>query len=256
MAKKIIYYENETDELVDYHIKRKELNDKFDYQNKKLSFRFASFTLYHIIAKPIVSLIMKITHGGKIVNKKVLKKYNKTGLFIYGNHTGGMIDAFQPNRLRKNKNYIICNPDAVSISGLKNIVMMLGAIPITDSYKLQKKFSKTIDDYIKKNKSITIYPEAHIWPYYTDIRNFSSASFTYPVRLNVPCFAMTTTYQKRKFKKKPKVTTFIDEPFFPDKNLPLKDAKEQLKLDIYNAMKIRVNNRSTYEYYQYRKKED
>ncbi len=254
MKKKTIYFENETDDLVDYHIKQKKINENFKYQNKHFSFRLAGFTLYHIIAKPIISLIMKITHGGKIVNKKILKKFKKSGFFIYGNHTGGMIDAFQPNRLRHKKNYIVCHPDAVSIIGLKNIVMMLGAIPVADSYKVQRNFLVTIENYINKKKSVTIYPEAHIWPYYTGIRNFSSASFSYPVRLNVPSFAMTTTYQKRKFRKKPKVTTYIDGPFYPDTSLTLKEAKEKLRDEIYNAMSIRVANRSTYAYYNYQKK--
>lgn len=248
---KTIYYQNEQEDFAQNNIKHKKISDDFDYQNDKLPYKLAGFTLYHIIAKPIVNVIMKITHGGKIVNKKLIKKYHKTGLFIYGNHTGGMIDAFQPNRLRIEKNYIICNSDAISIPGLKNIVMMLGAIPIGESYNVQKKFSTTVDNYIKKNKSITIYPEAHIWPYYTNIRNFSSKSFSYPIKLNVPSFAMTTTYQKRRFRKKPKVTTFIDGPFYPDENLPLKEAKEKLRDQIYNAMKIRVDNFSTYSYYNY-----
>ncbi len=254
MNKKTIYYEKETDDLVNYHIKRKDLKEDFKYQNKHFTFRFAGFTLYHVIAKPIISVIMKFFHGGKIINKKIIKKY-KGGLFIYGNHTGGMIDAFQPNRLRHKKNYIVVNPDAVSITGLKNIVMMLGAIPVADTYKIQRNFLGTINDYIKKHKSITIYPEAHIWPYYTGIRNFPSASFSYPIKLNVPSFAMTTTYQKRKFFKKPKVTTYIDGPFFPDQNLPLKEAKEKLRNEIYNAMVIRVTTRSTYSYYEYQQKE-
>lgn len=256
MAKKKIYYESETDDFSRVNINTQELGKNFKYQSdRSFCFRFAGFTLYHFV-KPLVSLAMFVSYGGKIVNKKIIKKYNKTGCFIYGNHTGGMIDAFQPNRLRKNKNYIVTSKDAISIKGLKNIVLMLGGIPLSDSYKLQKSFIVTLEDCMNKKQSVTIYPEAHIWPYYTGVRNFPSASFSYPIKFNVPCFAMTTTYQKRKFSNKVKVTTFIDGPFFPDQNLPLKQAKEKLRDEIYNAMLIRTKIYSTYSYYEYKKKEN
>lgn len=50
---------------------------------------------------------------------------------------------------------------------------------------------------------------------------------------------MTTTYQKRKFGKHPKITVYIDGPFFPDSTLTKKSNKklhdqvfEQLKSDL------------------------
>lgn len=252
-SQKTIYYKEEQDELVDYKIKRKALGKNFKYQNNNLLFRFTGFTLYHVVAKPLISLIMKFTYGGKIVNKKVFKKFKNHGIFIYGNHTGSFVDAFQPNRLRKKKNYIICNPDAVSITGIRNLVMMLGALPLADSYEYNKALLLKIDDCISKKKSITIYPEAHIWPFYTKIRDFPDSSFSYPVRLDAPCFAMTTTYQRRKIGKMPKIVTYIDGPFYPDQSLSLKDAKTKLRNQIYDAMKIRTVNNSTYEYYKYEK---
>ena len=97
---------------------------------------------------------------------------------------------------------------------------------------------------IEKGYSITIYPEAHIWPYYTGIRNFKSVSFKYPVQLNVPSFCMTNTYQSYgKNKKRVKIVTYIDGPFFPDENLKtMKEKQEDLRNRIYQQMCERSKN--------------
>lgn len=253
--KKTLYYSEETCDMVDYGIQTKPLPDDFEYHNPNLLYQFVSFAFYHGIAKPLVSLIMRLHYKGRIKNKKVLKPYKNQGVFFYGNHTSGVIDAFQPNRVRRRKNYIVVSTDATSVFGLKNVVLMLGGMPVATSYGLQKKFLNAITERIEERKSITIYPEATIWPYYTSVRPFSSASFTYPVQLNTPCFALTTTYQKRWIRKKPKVTTFVDGPFFPDENLPLKEAKEKLRNQIYDTLKMRTAQYSTYAYYDYQKRE-
>ena len=52
---------------------------------------------------------------------------------------------------------------------------------------------------IEQKKCVVIYPEAHVWEYYTKIRPFPSTSFKFPVNCDVPAFCMTTTYYKRKF---------------------------------------------------------
>ena len=251
MSKKVIHYTSEDCDLVDYGIKKKDLPEDFEYTNPNILYRFFSFAFYHALAKPLVALFMRIRYGAKIKNKKVLKKFKNEGIFFYGNHTSGVIDAMQPNRLRRRKNYIIVSRDATSVFGLKNVVLMLGGMPVANTLNLQKKFLLAIDECIESKKSITIYPAATIWPYYTQIRPFKSASFSYPVRLNAPSFSLTTTYQKRWIRKRPKVTTFVDGPFYADLSLPLKEAKEKLRDDIFHKMKERAEKYSTYSYYEY-----
>ena len=114
-------------------------------------------------------------------------------------------------------------------------------------------FLEAIKNKISKNNSITIYPEAHIWPYYTKIRPFKDVSFKYPVSLDVPAFCITNTYVARgKKKDKIKMVTYVDGPFFPNKNLKLKDAQKDLRDRIYNTMVERSKN-SNIEYIKYEK---
>ena len=129
---------------------------------------------------------------------------------------------------------------------------MLGAIPTADNIKDTKKMWEAVNTRIKEKKCIVIYPEAHLWPYYTKIRPFQLTAFNFPVYNNVPSFTMTTTYYKRKLRKKPGIRIYIDGPFMPDDNIPKKEREEKLCKEIYDCMKNRCKN-NMYEYIEYKR---
>ena len=99
---------------------------------------------------------------------------------------------------------------------------------------------------------ITIYPEAHIWPFYAGIRPFPAASFGCPARDGAPVYAMTSCYQKRRLGACPKVVTYLDGPFYPDMSRPLPERKQRLREQCHAAMVKRAEERSNYAYYAYR----
>ena len=104
---------------------------------------------------------------------------------------------------------------------------------------------------MQRKCSITIYPEAHIWPYYTKIRPFKDVSFKYPVQLNAPAYCFTNTYQSYgKNNDKIKIVTYIDGPFYPNKELPPKQSQKELRDRIYNCMVERSKN-SNIEHIKY-----
>ncbi|MDR0934872.1 MAG: hypothetical protein LBM03_01020 [Erysipelotrichaceae bacterium] len=254
--RKVIYYGDETKELeVEYPglgVKRKPIPKNFKYVSKNPFYIFITFIVYQIIARPVVWLIMKFGYAYKIKNRKALKQVKKSGYYIYGNHTATMPDAFQCNLLNKlKKNYVIVGPETVSIKGIKNIVMMLGAIPLGDSLETKMGFLSCLKTRIRSGSSIMIYPEKHIWPYYTKIRPLDVETFRFPVSHDVPCFSLTTTYHKRRFSKRAKLITYVDGPFYPDKNLKPSEAKEKLKNQVYEAMIIRSSQVPQYEYIKY-----
>ena len=186
---------------------------------------------------------------------KALKKYKKEGYFVYVNHTQPFADTFIPsNPIYPKKNFFIVNPENVSMKFVGNTVQMLGAIPIPSNKQAMKNFLEAIRKHIEKNHSITIYPEAHIWPYYTKIRPFKDVSFKYPIQLETPTFCMTNTYQKYG-KNKIKIVTYIDGPFFPNKELTKKEQQKELRDTVYNYMVKRSQN-SNIELIKYIKKSE
>ena len=255
---KTIYYSDElNDDFASLGIKKKPLGDDFEYIHKNILWNTCSFVIYRMIAQPLVFVFVKVAHRQRFKNRKVLKTARKTGAFIYANHTNMLLDAFVPNivKLRK-RGYILVGPDTTSIPGLKNIVEMVGAIPLGQTLSENKEMLECINHRIAKDKGfITIYPEAHIWPYYTGIRDFKAGSFSYPCYTDTPVFAMTNCYQKKLIGKHPKVVTFVDGPFYPDKNLPMKERKEKLRKQCYDTMVKRAKENSTYSYIVYEKKD-
>ena len=258
------------------------IDENYKYIHKNLLWNITAIILYRIIFSIPVYIHTKIKYKFEIVNKEALKKEKKNGYFIYGNHTNEFIDPFFPTFITYPKRvYVIANADNVSIPGLKTAIRMLGALPVPDNIKASKNFFKAIKYYINKNRVIAIYPEAHVWPFYTKIRNYKSVSFKYPIELDKPVYSFTTTYQKfenNKRKKdntrkkdnkydtiktdnmngevikneidpkealkkdKIKIVTYVDGPFYPDKTLNKKEAQEKLRNEVYEAMNNRSKN--------------
>ena len=139
------------------------------------------------------------------------------------------------------------------MSGLRHLVEMLGAIPIPCDVGGMKNFIRSVEDKIARNYSVTIYPEAHIWPYYTGIRPFKAVSFRYPVSLNCPVYALTNTYHKRRGNSgKVNIVTYIDGPFYPDERLKPKERQQELRDRVYRCM-LERSAESDYEVIEYRK---
>lgn len=256
---KIIYYSDESnDDFAGTNIKTQKIDKNFNYRHTHPVWKFFAFLAYYVFAVPLVWFFMRVIMQVKFVNKKAVKEYKDKPYYLYGNHTG-FIDAFTPNLIslpRRNK--IIVGPDTVSIKGLKNFVQMLGAIPTPSDIKSTKNFLRAIDETHEKC-NITIYPEAHIWPYFTKVRNFPDTSFSYPAKTDSPCFAFFTAYTKPKgflsFLRKANVTVYISDPIFADDNLSVSEKKKQLKDKVY-AFFCECTKYSDYEVIKYVKTEN
>lgn len=250
-----IYYNDElNDEFSGVKRNPIKIDKNFKYINKNIFYRFFRFIVYRLIMTPVAYLYPKFKFDIKYKNKKILKPFKKCGYFLYGNHTQIPSDAYIPNMISFPKDsYVVVASENVALKGTKTFMMMNGALPIPSDLGAMKHFYNALETYLKKNKAIVIYPEAHIWPFYTGIRPFKSVSFTYPIKYNDPSFAFTVTYQKRKFRKLPRITVYLDGPFYPNKELMLNEQKQDLRDQIYNKM-VERSKLSTYEYIQYIKR--
>lgn len=251
---KIIYYKDElNDDFANTNIKTVPLFNKFKYIRTNIFYNIGAFLLEWCIAKPLVFVVVKLFYGHRLKNKRLLKKYK--GAYIYANHSHAPLDAFIPNVLKYFKrSYIVVGPDTYSLKGLRTIVQMLGAIPLGSTLSQKKDMYECVYKRVENN-FVTIYPEAHIWPYYTKVRKFPSFSFYFPSYKKDPVFTLTNCYQKRKFSSKPKMISYIDGPFFMDSDLDLKQNMNLLSKTCYEKMCERCEKYSTYEYIKYIKED-
>ncbi len=253
---KIIYYEDElNDEFSKSSIEPRIIDENYKYVHKNPLWNLCSFVLQNILSVPIKILYAKIKFRIKYIGKEKIKPYRNEGYFIYGNHTQPFADTFIPSiPMYPKRNFLIVNPVNISLKGTGTLVEMLGAMPIPSNKSAMKNFLEAIKQKMNKGYAITIYPEAHIWPYYTEIRPFKDVSFKYPIQLEKPAFCITNTYQSYgKNNKKIKIVSYIDGPFYPNKELTLKEQQKELRNKIYNCMEERSEN-SNIEHIKYIKK--
>lgn len=255
MSKKVIYYSDElNDEFSEAQIKARRIDTNFRYFHGKL-WDICSLVLQNVISMPLKYFYQKGKFHLRYVGREKLRECKDRGYFIYGNHTQPFADTFIPSLANyPHRNFFIVNPENVSMPGLRHLVELLGAIPIPCDLGGMKHFVAAVEDKIRKNYSVTIYPEAHIWPYYTGIRPFKAVSFRYPVSLNCPVYALTNTYHvRRNSPGKVNIVTYIDGPFFPDERLKPKERQQELRDRVYQCM-LERSRESDVEVIAYRRK--
>lgn len=251
----IVYHDELNDEFSTAQITPKKIDGNYRYIYTGWFKKFTHFFWYRMIATPIAFLYCQFKFHHKTKNRALLKKASKTGYFLFGNHTQPTGDAFMPSMIAYPKHvYVIVHPNNVSMPVLGKITPSLGALPLPDDIEATKNFIHAIETRIKEKRAVVVYPEAHIWPYYTKIRPFMDTSFRYPIKYKVPTFSFTNTYQKRKFSKKPKIITYIDGPFYPNEDLSASEQKKDLRDRVYRTMTKR-SELSNVEVIQYVKGE-
>lgn len=252
----VYYTDAVNDEFSGISRNTKFIDRNYCYIHRNPFWKIAAFIVYRIIMTPVAILYLKFKFRVKVVGKKAFRACKNQGYFLYGNHTQAPGDGYFPTYLTFPKGqYVIVNADNVSLKGTEWFMKMIGAMPIPSDMHGVKNFMNSILTRLNQNKAVTIYPEAHIWPYYTGIRPFSTVSFKYPIKFDKPSYCFAVTYHKPKIFKEPKIVVYVDGPFYPDKDLTPKEAQQKLRDEIYEAMCERAKQ-SNYEVIHYIKKEN
>ncbi len=251
----IRYYQDYADDFVESTHQDITLPGDYRWIHRNYLYRFLSAALYYaamLFALIYCRLVLHI----QVKNKKILKKGRKTGCFLYGNHTQPMGDVFSPAlSCFPMRMSAIASASNLGIPVIGKLLPMLGGIFIPDSAGQMKDFMEAVQYHVGNKRCIVIYPEAHVWPWCTFIRPFPATAFRFPVLFHTPAFCMTTTYQKRKIGKKPKIVVYIDGPFYADSDKSKRDQQLELHDKIYVCMTSR-SRASTCKYVRYLKEPD
>lgn len=236
--RKIIYYKDElNDEFSTAVIVPKKIDENWNYGGRGIVWNLLHFFIYRIVAVPLAWTYLKLKFAHKIENRKAISSCKNRSFFVYGNHTNVFADPLVPTFVCWPKDaMVIVHPNNVSIPVLGRFLPYVGALPLPDNLKAGRNFMETIKFHVEKKRAVMIYPEAHIWPFYTKIRNFPDSSFKYPVEYGTPVFCFTNVYKKRKFFKTPQMVTYIDGPFFADPSLSPRENRSFLRNLVFKAM--------------------
>ncbi len=246
-----IYYKSLTDDVVESKDQHRKIPKDYVWVHTDKLWRIGSILLYQL-ARAFTFFYCRLFLRMRVVGRKKIRACKDEGCFLYGNHTQPIGDAFTPVKVcGKKRVYVMASPANFGVPVVGTLLPILGIIPVPDSVDDTASFMKTVDCRIGEKSCVVIYPEAHVWPYYTGVRPFGVESFHFPVADNAPVYCMTSTYQKRKFGKRPRTTVYVDGPFLAPKDLNKRKKREWLRDEVFECMKKRSQN-STYEYVRYR----
>ena len=253
---KTVFYSDElNDDFAGNGIEQtKPLSNDYRYINKSVLFKINAFLLKYLLAIPLLWLANILVFRPKIYNRKLLKQLKHKGYYLYSNHVLPYDPVILPVMTQPRKaTVIVAGHDLFNICGFVSwLVRHWYAIPTPNmDVGMLERYQECLSYHIKRGHRVLIFPEAHIWPYHNDIRNFKQVSFRYPVDDNAPIVVATTTFKKRKGNKKPKPIIYLDGPFYPDESLSYHDRVKDLRDQAYNAMKWRAGKDDNYAYIKY-----
>lgn len=248
---RIRYYESFTDDFDESADQNFKIPDDYKWIRTDIWSRILSAVIY-AIAVAVGAVYCKLVLSIHIHGKKKLKSV-QGGYFIYGNHTQPFGDVFIPALCAHPRRiYTIVSPANYGIPVIGKILPYLGALPTVGSLHGIRELDAAIRTRISNGNPVVIYPEAHVWEYYTKIRPFSDASFGFPARMGAPVFSMTAVYKRSRFHKRPTMHMYIDGPFYPEGNTP-KERAVSLCDTVTRSMTAR-SLESDVEYIKYVKK--
>lgn len=251
----VIYWHDELHDDFDQIIsKRPPLKSGYKFIRSNHFANFFGNILYYVIAVPILFTFSYLT-GMRVKGRKNLKAAKKTGAFIYSNHVS-VPDTYKMASsvcLGKRVN-ILGYTDSLSVPVLRAIVKQLGFLPLPLGQDPENKAAlvEAMRYYIhKKHQMVVIYPEAHIWPYYTEIRNFKVQTMKYPAIINAPVVPVVTCWRKVWWSKKPKQTIKIGTLILPKAELSQEDNIQYLYNETLAQMKALAASEKQVEYIKY-----
>lgn len=257
---RVFYYASEEDDPIQTDEQERKIEvtlpDDYVFIHRNPFVKLYSAALYRVFwlfAKWYAKSYLEM----EVVGREKLKKAKGKGYVIYANHTNPFHDAFSPAVVADRHIYTIINPVNLLLPGIGKFLPYLGAMPLGSTRAQKKAMNDAVDERLRQKNCLVIYPEAHVWPYYTGIRKFPAGdkSFKYPVRNGLPIFTMTTTYQRsrKKGQERPRMTVYVDGPFWPDDELSDQENRAKLAKTAFESME-KWSKKSNYEYFKYIKK--
>ena len=254
MARMIKYYDDVTDDFVTSAHQDIRIPDDYQWEHSGWWWQ-ARRVVVTALARVAGWFILHVGWHVRWVNRAALRNAGKGGYFLYANHTQPVGDPFLVLAAGQSRGFAAVVSGAnLGIPFLGRILPWVGALPIPEGMHGLARFNHAVRTQIDAGRYVAIFPEAHVWPYYTGIRPFSTAAFHYPVATQAPVYTMTVTYQHRRWGRHPRMTVFIDGPLRPNATLSRKQQQVQLADMVARQMRQR-SAESTYTYITYQRRD-
>ena len=220
-----------------------------DYLNKKWYHRLNT-KLANQIAK---NYIEKLIKKKKLIIKEVIgfEKINKinSGFILTCNHFNPY-DNFALHEIlvpylskTKRRFYKVIREGNFSFKGIYGYFFRNSdTLPLSSNISTMREFNKAMDCILKRNDVVLIYPEQSMWWNYRKPRPLKTGAFKYAYKSNVPVVPCFITIDKTSIVGEDgfyiqAYTIHFFEPIYPNLNVNIKDATEELSKQNYQLWK-------------------
>lgn len=248
---RVRYYQAETDDFTFSAAQNTQLPPDYSWQAKPA----VPTRIVTALARTIGGWYCRLVLHQRVVGAAKLHAL-PAGAFVYANHTQPVGDAFTPLVAgRGRKVWVMAAPANRGVPVIGPVLEYGGGLLVPSSLHQLGRFERAVRSAVATGGLVTVYPEAHVWPYATLIRHFVRGSMHYPVATGSPVYTATRTYQRRAGRKKPAQTVYIDGPFWPDTTVSKKEAQRELTLQVRATMQWRAAQSNNCQYYEYRQRD-
>lgn len=214
------------------NVLRTKVDKNFEFENRNIFYRMWQNILFGF-AKMVVPTIARVKYGCfKIRNKKIMKQFRKKGVVVVANHAhyfdGALIYA---KMVGWHKIKFIMQSDILGISGLGKLLVALGGHPTADDIGGAIKSYRKLEEYLKRNKTLLVFPEGSVHPYEAQIREFNTGAFKIAQSANAPIVPIVLTFKqtkKRNGKIKNKLYFTIKDAIYPNQELSKNEGAKDL----------------------------
>ena len=209
-----------------------EIKDDYKYiiDNKILN---CFSDLLFIIITPILWILNKVMFGFEVEGVENLRKVSG-GKITISNHVHPMDCTMNGLINFPERTYFPTLATNFKIPFIRHLIRILYAIPIPKKQAQKEKFFEQINKALLDGKTIHMYPEAALWPYYEKIRPFKKGAFKMAVEANCPIVPILYKFEEPDgifalYKRKKCIHAKVLEPVYPNLNLDKNEMAEDLQ---------------------------
>ena len=211
----------------------------FDYLRKHFFSRVLTF-LVRLVADPLLILINGIWLGFRVHGLNNRKSIRDRGAVSVCNHVHPM-DCTMIDLVMHRRIYYVSLEENFRVPGVRHLIRVLGAVPLSRNPHCMKEMLFSMEEALKDNAVVQVYPEGLLHPYCDRLRPFKNGAFRLAATAQVPILPMVFTYHRawglrRLFTKKPTLHLHILPAVFPAENESIRDTAECMKIACIQEM--------------------
>lgn len=206
------------------------IDDDYTFLDRGRWFRLASGA-FRRFAYGVLRIYNRLFFGLRVQGRENLRGI-RGGAVTICNHVNMIDCTFVGCECGRKKPYFPTLKSNLEIPYIRKLVEYLGGFPIPETPKAFRSFSRKIEEMLREGKWIHLFPEGHLVPYCTELREFKRGAFGYACRCRVPAIPFVVTYRentglRRLLRRNPSLDLTILPPVYPR---PDADREESLRL--------------------------